>query len=148
MYYLKTDHTYTTVDIFRNFNSDNVKGKGKGKISRMYKCRDNKALAQKVFLKFLYLVLTDLTVNGNMFRFPAKQDAFMRMVKIKDEEFKKYRRMGVFRDVDFLKSNFTGYIPAVDYTYTNGRRRLDYLVLSHNFRKIITDKTNEGFKYN
>ncbi len=133
--------------MFKVFDLKKIKAKGKGKIARIYKCRDKRALAQKIFLRYLYLLLNDLIGGGKMFHFPSKHMCCIKMIKIEGEEFKKFRKRGFFRKVDFLISNFSGYFLAMEYINRVGRKKTKHIVLSKNMADEILRKTNEGFRY-
>lgn len=142
--YLKHDHTYSTVDLFKTFNVDNLKGDGK--IARKYKTRDKKALAQKIFLRYLYLLLTDLTDGKHIFHFSSKHISSIRMVRVSGEEFKTLRKRGMFKDIDFLMSNFSAYFLVMSYV-KNGKRITQPIAISKQFADKITNMTNMGYKY-
>ncbi len=143
--YLKSDHTYSTVDLFRMFRVEKLKGKGK--IARTYKLCNKKALAQKIFLRFLYLLLEDLTDGKHIFYFSSAKTAAIRVRKISGEEFKKMRRKGYFKDVDFLVSNFSAYILVMDY-FTKGNRKMSKsVIISKQFKDKMIQKTNQGYIY-
>jgi hypothetical protein len=143
--YLKQDHTYSCVDLFKTFNVDNLKGNGK--IARKYKCRDKRALAQKIFLRYLYLMLEDLTNGKHIFYFSSKRLSCIRMVRVSGDNFKELRKKGMFKDVDFLMSNFSGYLLTMDYHWIGGKKVTKYVAVSKQFRDKITNMTNAGFRY-
>jgi len=143
--YLKKDHTYSCVELFKTYNVDNLKGNGK--IARKYKCSDKRSLAQKIFLRYLYMLIDDLTDGKFIFYFSAKKLSSIRMVRISGDKFKELRKKGIFRDVDFLISNFSGYFLAMDYYNTKGTRITKHIALSKQFKDKITKLTNEGFRY-
>ncbi len=143
--YLRNDHTYSAVELYKTYNLDRLKGKGK--IARHYKCRDKKALAQKIFLRYLYLLVRDLIEGGKIFHFPSQTLASLRMHKIAGEHFKYARKRGKFKEVDFLKSDFSAYLLVMDYETNKGVKITRQVVMSENLAKMIIDKTNEGYKY-
>jgi len=143
--YLRHDHTYSAVELYKTFDLDKLKGKGK--IARLYKCRDKKALAQKIFLRYLYLLLLDMINGDKIFYFPSKHLSCIRMAKVSGEKFKELRRKGFFKDVDFLKSDFSGYYLVMDYFTSTGKKLTKYIAVNKELRDIITAKTNQGYKY-
>lgn len=141
---IQLPHIVTISDLFCNF--DVGKLKGKGNIKRTYKCEDKKALAKKIFLRYMFHLFTELIKGGKVFLFPYKNYMELSIHIIPDSHFKRARQKGVYRDVDLLKSNFRHYEFMLRYT-RYGRVERSYVKLSNNFRQQMIDKVNEGYNY-
>ncbi len=137
-------HLITISDLFCNF--DVTKLKGDGNIKRKYKCEDKKALAKKIFLRYLYILILDMIDGGKTFVFPYKKYLELRFRTIPTPQFKAALRAGAYEEVDVLKSNFKCYEMVMTYKWRVWR--IERVVkLSHNFRQLIVDKINTGYKY-
>lgn len=60
-----------------------------------------------VFMKMLKYIMNDIIDNDIEFIFPGRSNFSMYVKRYAGEDFKKLRRLGVFQDVDFLKTNFS-----------------------------------------
>jgi len=137
-------HLTTINDLFDDFNVDKVHGKGN--VKRKYKCSDKKALARKIFLRYLYNLMWKLTDGGATFVFPTRAHMEIRWRKLPDTTFKKARAAGYLGDVDILMSNFT-YYEMVLYYKAGGYTFYKPIKLSDNFRQKLLEKVNSGYKY-
>lgn len=137
-------HLVTTEDLFENFDMTELTGKGN--LKRTYKCADKKTLAKKIFLRFFQIMIDDMLKGGVQFVFPERQYFALQFKRLVGDQFKKVRKAGGFKDVDFLTSSFTGYM--LNATYLKGTRQIyDTVRLSDGLTQKITEKTNEGYKY-
>ena len=62
------------------------------------------------------------------------------------DEFKRVYKLGKFRDVDFVMSNFKGHQIMYTYEVRSGVREKPVYV-HHKLKNIITEKTNQGYTY-
>ena len=93
------------------------------------------------------IIINDCIDKNVTFNLPTnKKKSWICMKKFSDEEFKKVRKNGKFRDVDFLESNFTGYHLALNQDY-KGQTKQTLLYLNKKLKDKITEYTNAGKQY-
>ena len=137
-------HLVTIDDLFCNF--DYTKFKGEGNIKRKYKCADKKALVRKVFMRYMQILITDIIQGGKVFIFPTQRFMELRMRRLPMEQFIAARQSGAYAGVDILMSDRKCYELVVSYKYHN--LPIEKCVkLSHNYRDMIVEKINTGYKY-
>lgn len=137
-------HLVTIDDLFCNF--DYTKFKGKGNIKRTYKCADKKALVRKVFMRYMQILVTDMLQGGKVFIFPTPKFMEMRMRRLSDRQFIAARQSGAYSEVDILISERKCYELVVSYKVS--KLPVEKCVkLSHNYRDMIVEKINTGYKY-
>jgi hypothetical protein len=137
-------HIVTISDLFCNY--DVRKLKGDGNIKRKYKCEDKKALAKKIFLRYLYILMCDMVEGGKTYIFPFKRHIELRFRILPDAQFKTALRKGAYEDLDALASNFKCYEMIM--VYQQGLHYRQRLVkLSKNFIDRMVEKMNTGYKY-
>lgn len=105
-----------------------------------------KTMASRIFTHFMYLLITDIIERGGYFKFPAPKRCYIEMVPITGDEFKKAYQNGAFSDIDFLASNFTGYILQFRRATRYGKWTKKIYVTSK-FKDRITELTNQGHKW-
>ena len=105
-------------------------------------------IVQKVFRISLKLVLEDIIENNITFWLPltGSVKCNMHMARVTGTEFKNLRRKGKWKDVDFLKSMFSGYEIRL-FMLGNRTPRIKNVYLNKRYKNRITEKTNEGFSY-
>lgn len=105
-------------------------------------------LVKKIFRESLRLVLEDVINNNVTFELPLKgnKKCNIHMQRVRGEAFKSLRRAGKWKDVDYLKSFFTGYQLGF---YMLGSRtpRIKNIYVNKHFREIIIENTNKGMQY-
>lgn len=109
-------------------------------------CRFKDA-ASRIFTHFMYLLITDIIEYGGYFKFPAPKRCYIEIVPVSGDEFKEAYKNGAFQDVDFLASNFTGYILQFRRATRYGKW-IKKIYVTSQFKKRITDLTNSGYKWN
>ena len=99
----------------------------------------------KILRYFFYLLIKDIIENQDTFKFPPNgaYRAYLEMVPIHGEDFKRARQNGAFNDVDFLASNFTGYQIYLRMMTRYGKW-LKQIYVSKKFTNRITELTNQG----
>lgn len=137
-------HIMTINDVFCGY--DITKLKGKGNIKRKYKCADKKALLRKIFLRYLYIMISDMLDGGKVFVMPSRHFAELKMKRIPDSQFKLARQAGKYSDIDILMSGQKCYEMVLIYKY-RGMFREAPMKLSQNFKQQLVDKVNTGYKY-
>lgn len=105
-------------------------------------------LAKRIFQASVLAVLNDVIDNNVTFELPlnGKVKSDIHMQKISGESFKKLRQKGKWRDVDFLKSMFTGYQLGL-FMYGKRIPRIKNIYVNGQLKKKITDNTNKGMQY-
>lgn len=105
-----------------------------------------KILASRIFTHFMYLLISDIIEYGGYFKFPAPKRCYIEIVPIMGDDFKIAYQRGAFADVDFLASNFTGYVLQFRRATRYGKWTKKIYVTSK-FRDRITELTNKGHKW-
>lgn len=105
-----------------------------------------KTIASRILTHFMYLLINDIINFGGYFKFPAPKRCYIEIVPVSGDEFKKAYQNGAFSDVDFLASNFTGYILQFRRGTRYGKWTKKIYVTSE-FKNRITQLTNQGFKW-
>lgn len=105
-------------------------------------------LVKKIFRESVRLVLNDVIDNNATFELPLKgnKKCDIHMQRFKDDRFKALRKAGKWKDIDYLKSMFTGYQLGL-FMYGNRTPRVKNIYVNKEFRDKITDNTNEGMQY-
>lgn len=140
----RSPHLISCNNLFCNF--DMTKLTGKGNIKRTYKCADKTALAKQIFLRYLHILFTDFLKGGKTFTFPGERYLELRMARIPRHQFIMARSRGAYQDVDIVMSEQGCYEPVLTYKI-RGQLMERNVKLSHNFRQMIIDKVNTGYKY-
>lgn len=105
---LKTGYSFTTGHLFNSFNIKHITTHH-SILKKHYKTREKKEMAVKVFLYAIYLVLLDIIENNVTFVLPTSKRAQIQMQAVTGDAFVKARKNGKFKEIDFIKSNYTGY---------------------------------------
>lgn len=141
---LNLPHLVTISDLFATY--DVRKFKGDGNIKRKYKCEDKKALVKKIFLRYLYILMTDIIEGGKTFLFPSRQYLELQFRQIKTPALKNAIQQGAFSKVDIIACNFKFYEPMLVYK-SKGHIIQRPIKLSANFVDRLIEKANTGYKY-
>ena len=140
-----TGYSFNTKDIFANFPTKKMKISGKD-CERLFKDKKRRNLAIRVFLYAAKVVLLDIIQNNVIFKFPTQRPCYLRMVRTHGDDFAKARRNGKWQDVDYLKSNFSGY--QMQFMYIANEREIKKPVfLDSKLKGMITENTNNGMQY-
>lgn len=104
-------------------------------------------LAHRIFKDAFKLVVYDAIQNNATFELPTgSKKCDIHVTRIEGEKFKKARQRGAFKNVDFLKSNFTGNILTFN-MYSNNRHRMKPIHLNKDFKNLLDENTNNGKQY-
>lgn len=114
--------------------------------------QERRKIVKQVFREGLRLVLEDIIDNNVTFKIQGigYQGGEIHMEAITGSEFERVKKLGKFKDVDFLESFFTGYQM---YLYVHGKRdnflhrRKFPIYLNKYFKDKITENTNKGKQY-
>lgn len=105
-------------------------------------------LVKKVFKENLKLVLNDIIENNITFWLPltGNRKCNIHMKRVYGDEFKNLRKSGKWKDIDIVKSMFTGYELGF---FMLGKRtpRIKTIYLNKEFRERIIKNTNKGKQY-
>lgn len=105
-------------------------------------------LVKKVFKESLKLVLNDIIENNITFWLPltGNRRCNIHMKRVCGDEFKNLRRGGKWKDIDIVKSMFSGYELRL---FMLGKRtpRVKTIYLNKEFRERISNHTNNGKQY-
>lgn len=103
--------------------------------------------SQQIFKECVKLIIDDIIENNTIFELPvAGQRADIRIRKVYPEEFKKLRRRGVFKNVDFLKTMFTANLMIMNIR-TKGYSREKPIHLDKKRRDRLLELTHQGKSY-
>lgn len=146
MYY-KSDHCFTTLDLFDNFDLSSVSLTRK--ITKGTHRKDTKKeFVSAVFMYCLYLIILDIIENNVTFVIPlfGNQEACFYVKTFDGEHFKKAYKKGKFMGIDFLNTNFKGYQIYIQYTYKGGVREKP-IYISHKLKDLFYENINNGKQY-
>lgn len=105
-------------------------------------------LVKRVFKENLKLVLNDIIENNVTFWLPltGNRRCNIHMKRVCGDEFKNLRRGGKWKDIDIVKSMFSGYELRL---FMLGKRtpRVKTVYLNKEFRERISINTNNGMQY-
>lgn len=105
-------------------------------------------LAQKIWKDSYKLILNDIIDNNVTFQLPTGcKKCDIHMQTFSGDDFKNLRRSGKWKNVDFLKSLFTGNQLAL-FMYSPKRTpRVKNIYVNKELQKKIDDYTNNGKTY-
>lgn len=133
-----TGYSINANELFTRFPSKYIKLKAKGLYPKAY--------AASVWTYSFLVILEDIIENSTTFCLPIKYDSFIEMFRTSGEDFVKARQNGAFQDIDFLKSNFSGYQLQFRFRTKHNEIRKRVYVDSERKNKI-TEQTNNGKQY-
>lgn len=140
-----TGYAFNTRDIFENFPLEKMK-LSPSECRNILGYLNKRLLAIRIFIYAVKIILLDIIENNVTFKFPTKRECYLNIVGTFGEDFKQARRNGKWIDVDYLKSDFTGYQMQFMYI-ANGREIKKPVYLSKWMKDKITKNTNEGMQY-
>lgn len=105
-------------------------------------------LVKRVFRESVKLVINDIINNNVTFWLPltGNKKCNIHMRRVQGDEFKNLRRAGKWKDVDILKSMFSGYEIGF-FMLGNRTPRIKSVYLNRELRDRITINTNNGMQY-
>jgi hypothetical protein len=134
----------TCNDLFCNF--DPQKLTGKGNIKRTYKCADKHSLAKQIFMRVMYVMIQDLIEGGNTFMLPSRRYFELRMRRIPKDGFARMRQAGYMQEIDVVSTGGHAYEPVLVFK-RYGQMITRPVKLSKNFREMLAEKMNTGYRY-
>lgn len=109
--------------------------------------RNRDVLVKRIFKECFKIVIQDIITNNVTFWLPTgSRKSCLKMQRFKDAAFRNLRRSGKWLDVDFLKSDFSGYQIGF-FMYGNRTSRNKYVYLNSKYKNQITENTNNGMNY-
>lgn len=143
-----TGYAFNTKHIFRNFDYKKIKSVKSHYVNKEGRKRRRDHMVISVFIYAVKLILIDIFTNNNTFNLPlvSGKTAKIKMRAVRDEDFKNARRNGKFLDVDFIRSDYTGYVPTFEYQSSKVIINKNIYV-SKWLQDICTKRTNEGKTY-
>lgn len=104
-------------------------------------------LVKQIFRECLKIILNDIIDNNVTFWLPTgARKSNIHMQKINGDKFKNLRRSGKWKDVDFINSNFTGYMLGF-YMFGARNRLIKNIYVNNELKNKITENTNKGMQY-
>lgn len=145
---LALGHAFSLKQLFDNMKLNRLKIKTKD-IPKWYSDGSKRDFCAIIFARSVELVVNDIIENNVHFKLPTigRGSSYMYMDRIEGETFKKAFKMGKWRDVDFIKSFFTGYQMCLVLNASSSAQRKKRIYLSTAQRNRITERTNEGVSY-
>lgn len=100
----------------------------------------------KLISDYMKLVIDDVINNAVVHKLSHSKETYIKMESVTGDDFRKARERGAHQDIDPYKSDCTGHSLAF-VTKGTKKYRKKYFILDHRLKSIITEKTNNGFKY-
>lgn len=109
-------HAINGPQLFLPFNNRRIKTERKY-VKELVKSEHKEYLANMIFADALQLIIDDIIDNSNTFDFKLAKGvtAEIYIKGYSDEEFLKRRKRGLWKEIDYLSTNFTGYLPMFKY---------------------------------
>ena len=105
-------------------------------------------LVKRIFRESVKLVINDVVNNNVTFWLPltGNKRCNIHLRRVQGNEFRNMRKAGKWKDLDFLKSNFSGYQLSL---FMLGKRtpRIKSVYINKRYTNIITENTNNGMQY-
>lgn len=105
-------------------------------------------LVKRIFKESVKLVINDIINNNVTFWLPVNgiRKCNIHMRRVQGDEFKNLKKAGKWKDIDILKSSFSGYELTL---FMLGKRtpRIKQIYVSKEFKDRITKNTNNGMQY-
>ncbi len=141
-----TGCAFNLKELFENFNIKKLQ------ISNQ-QCKEinndghKKRLAASIFKESLKVILNDCIDNNITFKLPVgKNKAFIYLKRTSGEDFKKARRNGKWKDIDYLVSMFSGSELTLE-MYNKGKERSKPIYINKELKDKITKNINSGMQY-
>lgn len=105
-------------------------------------------LAAKIFRASFQLVIKDVIENNITFQLPliGNKKCNIHMRRVQGDEFKNLRKSGKWKDIDILKSMFSGYEIGF-YMLGNRTPRVKTIYVNNQLKSQILLNTNKGVSY-
>lgn len=139
--------SFSQDELFENFPYNKLKINCKQCVQINGDPHRNK-LVKQIFRENIKLILNDIIDNNVTFELPLRgnKKCNIHMQRIQGEDFKNLRKSGKWKEIDFLKSYFTGYQLGF-YMLGNRTPRTKNIYVDKYFRNKIIENTNKGIQY-
>lgn len=140
-------HAITGPQLFLPFNNRRIKTKRKY-VKELVKSEHKEYLANMIFTDAVQLVMDDIINNSNTFDFKlAKGTTAEIYIKgVSGEKFIEGRKRGLWQEIDYLNTNFTGYLPV--FKYQKAGYTVEKPIHLDTKRKLkIAENANNGKSY-
>ena len=142
-----TGYCFTAYDLFETFNKKQLKIR-RDVVQNKYGVNRKQLFCASVLIYCFYLILLDIIENNVTFVLPLlnNKTATIYAKPVTGDEFKIARQRGAFTDIDFLKTNFTGY--QLTYSWlTDSGYSYKPIYINKRFKDVFTQYINEGKQY-
>lgn len=137
-------YAFSLKDMFKNFRHKKLKITCQ-ECLKLFKTSHKDEVGMRVMLASMELIMNDILENGVIFKIPGCK-AEIKMRRICDDDFKIARSRGAFPNIDFLKTQFTAYRPAL-YMYNSNKTRIKPIYMNKEYTKKLDEYVNSGKKY-
>lgn len=105
-------------------------------------------LVEKIFKESVKVIILDILQNNITFWLPltGSKKCNIHMRKVSGKDFQNLRKGGKWKDVDIVKSMFSGYQLSL-FMLGNRTPRIKSIYLNKGLQQIISNKTNNGMSY-
>lgn len=140
-------HAFNTNDIFYKLDKKKLSSITSKLSQEITGDAHKDTLIGKIFKESIKVVLNDIIENNVTFQLPlGKSD--IHVLRVDGEDFKKARRKGKWKDVDFLASFFSGYQLVLNmYNKDGGVTRTKLIYVDKELKNKLTQNTNNGKQY-
>lgn len=142
---LKLGYALSAADLFSKFNINKISTHF-SILKKFYKTREKKEMAVKIFIYGIYLIILDIIENNVTFVLPTVKRGQIQMGQMSGSNFTKAWKNGKFNDIDFIKTNNTGYFLEFRFQ-KNGWFKKKHIYLNSSLKKKIAENANNGMKY-
>ena len=139
-------HSFNVDEMFMNFPYKKLKLTCED-CKRINGNKDRDALVKKIFRDSVKVILSDIIDNNVTFILPTNKGiADIHVRRTYGEDFKKARKRGKWKNVDFLSSNFSGNELDLSMKH-NVFSKEKIIYVDKNLKSKITENTNNGMQY-
>ena len=139
-------HSFNVDEMFMNFPYKKLKLTCED-CKRINGNKDRDALVKKIFRDSVKVILNDIIDNNVTFILPTNKGiADIHVRRTYGEDFKKARKRGKWKNVDFLSSNFSGNELVLSMKH-NVFSKEKIIYVDKNLKSKITENTNNGIQY-
>lgn len=143
-YILATGHAFNLKHLFEKFSLKKLK-------LNCNQCKEiighehREQLINKIFIECCKLIFNDIINNNIAFILPTgARKSEITIQQISDKDFINLRKGGKWTDVDFLKSNFSGYQIILKMYHPKRPVREKIIYVNKEFKDQLTNYTNSG----
>lgn len=140
-------HAVNGAQLFANFDNKRIKTK-RQYVKELVKSEHKEYLANKIFASALQLIMDDMIENSTTFDFKLAKGVVgeIYIKSVSGEDFVNARKNGKWKEIDYLNTNFTGYMPVFKYQKAGyAVEKPVYLDTKHKLE--IAERANNGKSY-